>query len=146
MKLLYTVQNNVMYKYTFYHPLYSVRVSISYYVLHVVMLVLLIDHSSKYKSYASEPSLYSGTATHACFGSTFPAAGCECIHLTYQSACSLYRYSADIRTLHGVRSRQTGFFSLKKQKYENKNAQRVENDQIVSTQNSTSRSTRERNG
>ena len=99
MKLLYTVQNNVMYKYTFYHALYSVRVSISYYVLHVAMLVLLIDYSSKYKSYASEPSLYSGTATHACFGSTFPAAGCECIHL--QSACSLYRYSADIRTLHG---------------------------------------------
>ena len=31
MKLLYTVQNNVMYKYTFYHALYSVRVSISYY-------------------------------------------------------------------------------------------------------------------
>ena len=83
MKLLYTVQYNVMYKYTFYHPLYSVRVSFSYYVLHVAMLVLLIDYSSsKYKSYASEPSLYSGTATHACFGSTFPAAGCECIHLT----------------------------------------------------------------
>ena len=81
-QLLYTVQNNVMYKYTFYHALYSVRVSISYYVLHVAMLVLLIDYSSKYKSYASEPSLYSGTATHACFGSTFPAAGCECIHLT----------------------------------------------------------------
>ena len=54
MKLLYTVQNNVMYKYTFYHALYSVRVSISYYVLHVAMLVLLIDYSSKYKSYASE--------------------------------------------------------------------------------------------
>ena len=51
-------------------------------MLHVAMLVLLIDYSSKYKSYASEPSLYSGTATHACFGSTFPAAGCECIHLT----------------------------------------------------------------
>ena len=29
-------------------------------------------------------------------------------------------------------------------KYNNRNAQRVENDQIVSTQNSTSRSTRER--
>ena len=60
MKLLYTstVQNNIMYKYTFYHDLYSVRVSISYYVLHVAMLVLLIDYSSKYKSYASEPSLY----------------------------------------------------------------------------------------
>ena len=64
MKLLYTVQYNVMYKYTFYHALYSVRVSISYYVLHVAMLVLLIDYySSKYKSYASEPFLYSGTAT-----------------------------------------------------------------------------------
>ena len=46
MKLLYTVQYNVMYKYTFYHALYSVRVSISYYVLHVAMLVLLIDYSS----------------------------------------------------------------------------------------------------
>ena len=68
--------------YSLNHSLYSVRVSISYYVLHVAMLVLLIDYSSKYKSYASEPSLYSGTATHACFGSTFPAAGCECIHLT----------------------------------------------------------------
>ena len=67
MKLLYTVQNNVMYKYTFYHPLYSVRVSISYYVLHVAMLVLLIDYSSKYKSYP-----YSGTATHACFDQLFP--------------------------------------------------------------------------
>ena len=65
MKLLYTgtVQYNVMYKYTFYHALYLVRVSISYYVLHVAMLVLLIDYSSKYKSYASEPFLYSGTAT-----------------------------------------------------------------------------------
>ena len=44
MKFLYTVQYNVMYKYTFYHALYwySVRVSISYYVLHVAMLVLLI--------------------------------------------------------------------------------------------------------
>ena len=63
MKLLYTVQYNVMYKYIFYHALYSVRVSISYYVLHVAMLVLLIDYSSKYKSYASEPFLYSGTAT-----------------------------------------------------------------------------------
>ena len=82
MKLLYTVKNNVMYKYTFYHPLYLVRVSISYYVLHVSMLVLLIDYSSKYKSHASKPSLYSGAATHACFGSTFPAAGFECIHLT----------------------------------------------------------------
>ena len=59
MKFLYTVQNNVMYKYTFYHALYSVRVSNSYYVLHVAMLVLLIE----YKSYASEPFLYSGTAT-----------------------------------------------------------------------------------
>ena len=46
MKLLYTVQYNVMYKYTFYHALYSVRVSISYYVLHVATLVLLIDYSS----------------------------------------------------------------------------------------------------
>ena len=45
MKLLYTVQYNVMYKYIFYHALYwySVRVSISYYVLHVAMLVLLIE-------------------------------------------------------------------------------------------------------
>ena len=82
MKLLYTVQYNVMYKYTFYHALCSVRVSISHYVLHVAMLVLLIDYSSKYKSYASELFLYSGTATHACFGLTFHAAGCECIHLT----------------------------------------------------------------
>ena len=71
-----------MYKYTFYHALFLVRVSISYYVLHVAMLVLLIDYSSKYKSYASEPFLYSGTATHACFELAFPAAGCECIHLT----------------------------------------------------------------
>ena len=64
MKLLYTVQYNVMYKHIFYHALYSVpRVSISYYVLHVAMLVLLIDYSSKYKSYASESFLYSGTAT-----------------------------------------------------------------------------------
>ena len=65
MKLLYTVQYNVMYKYIFYHALYeySVRVSISYYVLQVAMLVLLIDYSSKYKSYASESFLYSGTAT-----------------------------------------------------------------------------------
>ena len=61
MKLLYTVQYNVMYKYIFYNALYSVRVSISYYVLHVAMLVLLIDYSSKYKSYASESFLYSGT-------------------------------------------------------------------------------------
>ena len=52
-----------MYKYIFYHALYSLRVSISYYVLHVAMLVLLIDYSSKYKSYASESFLYSGTAT-----------------------------------------------------------------------------------
>ena len=44
-----------------------------------------------------------------------------------------------------VRSRQAGFFSPKKKK-KKKNAQRVENDWIVSTQNSTSRSTRERNG
>ena len=42
---------------------YLVRVSISYNVLHVAMFVLLIDYSSKYKSYASEPFLYSGTAT-----------------------------------------------------------------------------------
>ena len=63
MKLLYNVQYNVMYRYTFYHASYSVRVSISYYVLHVAMLVLLIDFSGKYKSYASEPFLYSGTAT-----------------------------------------------------------------------------------
>ena len=92
-----------MYKYTFYHALYSVRVSISYYVLHVAMLLLLIDYSSKYKSYASEPFLYSGTATRdlgACFGLIFPAVGCEYIHLTL-SAYSLYRYSVDIRTLHG---------------------------------------------
>ena len=33
------------------------------YVLHIAMLVLLIDYSSKYKSYASEPFLYSGTVT-----------------------------------------------------------------------------------
>ena len=46
------------------------------------MLVLLIDYSSKYKSYASEPFLYSGTATDSCFGLTFTAAGSECIHLT----------------------------------------------------------------
>ena len=39
-----------------------------------------------------------------------------------------------------------GIFLTKKLKNKNKNAQRVENDQIVSTQNSTSRSTRERNG
>ena len=45
------------YNYTFYHALYSVRVSISHYVLHIAMLVLLIDYSSKYKSYASEPYL-----------------------------------------------------------------------------------------
>ena len=38
-----------MYNYTFYHALYSVRVSISYYVLHIAMLVLLIDYSSKYE-------------------------------------------------------------------------------------------------
>ena len=44
-----------MYKY--YHALYSVRVSISHYVLHIAMLVLLIDYSSNYKSYASEPYL-----------------------------------------------------------------------------------------
>ena len=36
----------------------------------------------------------------ACFGLICPAAGCECIHLTL-SACSLYRYSVDIRILHG---------------------------------------------
>ena len=52
-----------MYKYTSYNALYSVRVSISYYVLNIAMLVLLIVYSSKYKSYASEPFLYSGTAT-----------------------------------------------------------------------------------
>ena len=74
MKLLYTVQNNViMYNYTFYHPLYSVRVSISYYyVLHVAMLVLLIDYSSKYKSYASEPSLCSGTEHMHVLDQLFP--------------------------------------------------------------------------
>ena len=38
------------------------------------------------------------------------------------------------------------FLTKKKTKKQNKNAQRVENDYIVSTQNSTSRSTRERNG
>ena len=37
-------------------------------------------------------------------------------------------------------------FLTKKTKKQNKNAQRVENDEIVSIQNSTSRSTRERNG
>ena len=37
-------------------------------------------------------------------------------------------------------------FLPKRLKNKNKNAQRVENDSIVSTQNSTSRSTRERNG
>ena len=52
-----------MYNYTFYHALYSVRVSISHDVLHIAMLVLLLDYSSKYKSYASEPFLYSGTVT-----------------------------------------------------------------------------------
>ena len=46
-----------MYNYTFYHALYSVRVSISHYVLHIAMLVLLIEYSSKYKSYASESYL-----------------------------------------------------------------------------------------
>ena len=39
-----------------------------------------------------------------------------------------------------------GIFLTKILKNKNKNAQRVENDLIVSTQNSTSRSTRERNG
>ena len=39
-----------------------------------------------------------------------------------------------------------GIFLTKKLKNKIKNAQRVENDQIVGTQNSTSRSTRERNG
>ena len=39
-----------------------------------------------------------------------------------------------------------GIFLTKKIKTKNKNTQRVENDCIVSTQNSTSRSTRERNG
>ena len=47
-----------MYDYNFYHALYSVRVSISHYVLHIAMLVLLIDYSSNYKSYASEPYQY----------------------------------------------------------------------------------------
>ena len=38
-----------MYNYIFSHGLYSVRVSISHYVLHIAMLVLLIDYySSKY--------------------------------------------------------------------------------------------------
>ena len=46
-----------MYNYTFYHALYSVRVSISHYVLHIAMFLLLIEYSSKYKSYASEPYL-----------------------------------------------------------------------------------------
>ena len=46
-----------MYNYTFYHALYSVRVSISHYVLHIAMFLLLIKYSSKYKSYASEPYL-----------------------------------------------------------------------------------------
>ena len=64
MKLLYTVQ----YKYTFYHALYSVRVSISYYVLHGAMLVVLIDYSSKYKSYASEPFMYTVEQQHSDLG------------------------------------------------------------------------------
>ena len=51
------IRYNVMYNYTFYHSLYSVRVSISHYVLHIARFVLLIDYSSKYKSYASEPYL-----------------------------------------------------------------------------------------
>ena len=57
--VVYLVQYNViMYNFNFYHALYSVRVSISHYVLHIIaMLVLLIDYSSKYKSYASEPYL-----------------------------------------------------------------------------------------
>ena len=55
--VVYLVQYNVMYYYTFYHALYSVRVSIPHRVLHIAMLVLLIDYSSKYKSYASEPYL-----------------------------------------------------------------------------------------
>ena len=55
--IVYLVQYNVMYNYNFYHALYSVRVSISHYVLHIAMLVLLIDYSSKYKSYASESYL-----------------------------------------------------------------------------------------
>ena len=46
MKLLYTVLYNITY--IFYHALYSVRVSISYYVLHVAMLVLLIDYSTNH--------------------------------------------------------------------------------------------------
>ena len=46
-----------MYNYTFYHALYSGRVSTSHYVFHIAMLVLLIHYSSKYKSYASEPYL-----------------------------------------------------------------------------------------
>ena len=55
-------------------------------MLHIALLVLLIDSSSKYKSYASEPFLYRGTATDsdlgACFGLTFSTARCEYIHLT----------------------------------------------------------------
>ena len=46
-----------MYNYTFYDALYSARVSISHYVLHIAMLVLLIDYSSKHKLYDSEPYL-----------------------------------------------------------------------------------------
>ena len=43
---------------------YVFRFHTTWYVLHVAMLVLLIDYSSsKYKSYASESFLYSGTAT-----------------------------------------------------------------------------------
>ena len=34
-----------MYNNTFYHALYSVRVSISHYVLHIAMVVLLIDNT-----------------------------------------------------------------------------------------------------
>ena len=39
-----------------------------------------------------------------------------------------------------------GIFLTKKTKKQKYNAQRVENDEIASTQNSTSRPTRERNG
>ena len=37
-----------MNNYTFYNALFSVRVSISHYELHIAMLVLLIDYSSNY--------------------------------------------------------------------------------------------------
>ena len=71
------------------------------YVLHLAMLVLQIDYSSKYKSYASEPFLYNGTGTQL-FRCMFWINFSRCrmgVHPSYQSACSLlYRYSADIRT------------------------------------------------